>query len=861
MSYRFGPFQLDPVAGRLLRDEQEIELQPKAMALLGTFVQHPERLFSRAELLDEVWPDVVVSDHSLSQALFKLRHALEVSGDEVRWVQTVHGRGYRFVGEVTVDAPAATSSRPHDGFVGRADELARLDTVWDGEAMGIALVGPGGQGKTRLAVQHASLQTRWPEVQFVDLVSATSRADAVGAVAQALGVALHPAEPVAQLGRALKARGPMLVVLDNLESVREGMEPLIAQWVTAAPEARWLLTSRERTSLPGFVEFALEGMSSADALGLFLARAEDRSVRLEARWHSAIRAIGEHLDGQPLGIELAVSRVSLLDPDALLERLVAQRTPLGTLRGAAPRHQSMHATVQWSWDLLGGSAQRLLLALSLFRGPFTVRMADAVVGADALDTLGVLTDSFLVRPVADLAGRLRLPEPIRDFLADTEVPTEIVGRFVDAMDALAGEALPPWIDLPNLRAALDHPAAPAAHVRIAVKVSRMLTGLARPQEAQAVLEGLPTEAVDERLQDDVLRMRAEAVSVGGVDPSLIDALDSASRRALARGDDLSAGRLLANLSFHAHLCKQAPLALDAAERAMAASERAGDLEWVAMGAYRVATALLYQGEAQRARRLLERGVASLRDHHSPRRQGMLLDLLATLSVHEGRAAEALELQQRSVTLLEASGEVSNLITTSLNRAATLQEVGRFEEALALQLEHYHLVRRQGLEGRLGQLLVSRSVTFMHLDRLDEAWADLVEAASSPGRSTLELLVGVNRSAVACLRGEHAEAIEHAERTLADSGEQRVVQAATRVWLALSLLGLGDVGAARRALEASDRTGLPGMVTQALEVADAAVDGRPIWVHPDQHPLAHLTARGARRALPKTAVVAASDEAG
>ncbi len=849
MRYRFGPFRLDDVAGRLQRGDTEIELQPKAMALLCCFVRHPERLFGRSELLGEVWPEVVVSDHSLSQALFKLRHALHVPGAEHRWVQTVHGRGYRFVATVVVEGePEVAPPATRHAFIGRRSELAQLDALWDDGHAGLALVGPGGQGKTRLARHYASHVSRWPTAVFVDLVGARQRSDVLAALAQALGVVLGDDDPVDQLGRALAARGSALVVLDNLDSVRDGVAPFLAVWRVASPDVRWLITSRERVRLPDVHVFVVPGMTSDDALSLFVSRALARSVDLDAGWHDDIRQIAAHLEGHPLGIELAASRVDLLDPAAMHARLVAHRDALGTLADGAPRHRSMHATLCWSWDHLDAGAQRLLASLSLFPGSFTTAQAEAVHGGDVLELLDVLSDHFLVQSVRGDLGRLRLPEPVREFAAAHQVDPVAATRFVDAMDTIARAPRPPWADLPNLRAALALAGTPATKVRIGLAVARMLASQARPVEALRVLDALP-QSVPVALQDLLLEQRSISAGLLGGDSSLIPLLRAAATAATARSDHAGAAMLLACLSNQASLDQEGELAIHAGEQAIDAAARAGDLEGILWGAYRAATATLYVGDMARGRRAVAKGLASMRDHHDPCRRAALLDIAATYDAHDGRGDRSVDTHLRAARIVEEAGEVGAHLSILQNAATAMQETGRFVEALTLQDAGYQAMRDHGLGSRLAQLLICRALTHMHLGDLERAGADLIEAAPLAADASSRVLLLLNRSAVACLRGEHLDARRLADQAIDAAPGHAVIEGAALIWRTVAELAQDEAVVARASLARARElraAGLPLMLVQALDVVEAVVEGLPRKVGPGAHPLAHLVERAARR---------------
>ena len=333
-------------------------------------------------------------------------------------------------------------------FVGRDAELRGIRSRLDDPAVRlITLTGPGGTGKTRLALRAAADQVdRFSDgVYFVDLVSATD-ADAVFAlVATSMGLSdTADRAPLDELRRRLRAQ-EILLVLDNFEQVTVA-GPLLVDLLGECPGLKLLVTSRQALrvrgenvvsipplSLPG----ESDGTTSAAALGQFeaiqlfvdRARAVRSDFRLTDDNAAAVAEICRRLDGLPLAIELATARMNLFSAEALRDRLGSRLKLLGGgARDLPERQQTLRATIEWSYQLLEPAEQRLFELLSVFAGG-TVEAIEAVasrVGADAgaevdaVDGLGSLLDKSLVRH-ADAAGgggRIVMLETIREYATE-----------------------------------------------------------------------------------------------------------------------------------------------------------------------------------------------------------------------------------------------------------------------------------------------------------------------------------------------------------------------------------------------------------------------------------------------------------
>lgn len=310
-----------------------------------------------------------------------------------------------------VKAPTPSAPRPalpsySTQLFGREHELAEvLHLLADGQCQLISLVGPGGIGKTRLAIEAAGRCRQFEDgVIFVPLAAVTTPTQFVTAIGEALGVSFHgPDHPAAQLGQALHEKDALLV-LDNFEHLVEHVETL-ATLLADAPGLKLMVTSRERLHLQGEWVVELAGLAvpqdgSADgAIALFVERAKrvQHGFQLRPEDVSAVVQICRLVDGMPLGIELAASWVRLLSCDEIVEQISSNFDFLeATTRDIPGRHSSLRAVFDHSWQLLSAAEQRALRRLSVFRGGFMRSAAEAIADA-SLPLLAALVDKSLLR--------------------------------------------------------------------------------------------------------------------------------------------------------------------------------------------------------------------------------------------------------------------------------------------------------------------------------------------------------------------------------------------------------------------------------------------------------------------------------
>jgi predicted ATPase/class 3 adenylate cyclase len=303
--------------------------------------------------------------------------------------------------------------RPASSFVGRERELAAVVArIRDGARL-LTLTGPGGSGKTRLAIEAAA--TLVPEyksgVFWVGLAALRDPALVLETVAQTLGAKAGLVEYIGQR--------ELLLLLDNLEQLIE-MAPELSSLLPACPKLALLVTSRELLRVQGEVEYQVPPLASEEAVSLFCERAQVEPSE-------QIRELCARLDNLPLAVELAAARVQALSPAQILARLASRLDMLQGGRDAVPRQQTLRATIDWSYELLDEEEQRTFRSLSVFAGGSTFDAAAAVCDAE-LDTLQSLIEKSLLRRSGD---RYDMLETIREFAAEE---LEAAGQTGSARD-------------------------------------------------------------------------------------------------------------------------------------------------------------------------------------------------------------------------------------------------------------------------------------------------------------------------------------------------------------------------------------------------------------------------------------------
>ncbi|MFJ9246685.1 ATP-binding protein [Streptomyces sp. NPDC101776] len=333
------------------------------------------------------------------------------------------GAGLRAVQQELLrgEAPVARHGVPHEPnpLLGRDEDVATVERLL-GASRAVTVVGPGGLGKTRLA--HAvSRRAAQRVVYFVPLAGVTEDADVAAEVASALGAGAigGPAsgDPVSGILGVLGS-GPALLVLDNCEQVIRGAADLVQALVSSSKDLRVLATSRSPLGLTSEAAYALPELGLAVSVELFTQRARAARSGVELP-PDAVAELCRHLDGLPLAVELAAARVRVLSVPDIARRLGDRFALLrGGARDVPERHRTLHAVVEWSWNLLAEDARAALRTLSVFPGGFSGEAAEQVLGEDALLLLEQLADQSLLTVADTTAGvRFRMLETVREFSA------------------------------------------------------------------------------------------------------------------------------------------------------------------------------------------------------------------------------------------------------------------------------------------------------------------------------------------------------------------------------------------------------------------------------------------------------------
>jgi predicted ATPase/DNA-binding winged helix-turn-helix (wHTH) protein len=746
--YRLDRHEIRVDERALLVDGQEVAIGARAFDLLLALVERADRVVTKHELLDVVWPGLVVEENNLQVQVSALRKVLGAQA-----IATVPGRGYRLtlpVDDVDGAAPPAAARGapgnlpPHGPApIGRDDALSALLAQVGAHPL-VTLVGAAGIGKTTLArAATQALRERWSDgVWWVELAPVVDPVQVPVAVAQALGVTLGGSAPAGELLAGVLQSRQMLLVLDNCEHVVDAAATLVSALLEQAPGVRVLATSQELLNIAGERVVRVDplavpgdGVPTEDAarfgaVRLFAerARAVDPRFELGPGNVEAVTDICRHLDGVPLAIELAAARVRLLGVQGVREHLGERfRVLTGGARNVMRRHQTLRAAIDWSHALLTPVEQVVLRRLGIFAGGFTLALARQVARDEAidrtidewavLDALGALVDKSMVVAQGGDAPRYALLECTRAFalekLADAGETAAVAQRhahavltlFAEVEEARYGDA--PQADvadmlararpeLDNLRAAADW-ALRTGKLELVLELVAASTGVfvasGLGAEAMARLRPLLPVLTSEADPRRVARVLFAAVLVGSDRWGHSDEFTALAERA---ADACRAQGWWSRL--HGSLC--------------------------VLGVHH-----LRRGEMALARQRLDEVERLARLDGPPLQRRNQLNLRAILLEYEQRCAEARSVYAEIEALLRPGDEQARY-TLRFNIATSYGFEQRWDEALARfesLVADLDRLRRDHGNAVGGAAYAHLALALTELGRLDEARAPLAKA--------------------------------------------------------------------------------------------------------------------------------------
>jgi predicted ATPase/class 3 adenylate cyclase/Tfp pilus assembly protein PilF len=574
------------------------------------------------------------------------------------------GLGREFPPLRSIDSRPNNLPRQLTAFIGRQREIGEAKRIVAQSPL-LTLTGPGGVGKTRLAIEVAGdlLDEYEDGVWFVDLGPVSDPGFVGHTIATSLGIMDIAGQPILDTVIDHLRRRHVLLVLDNCEHLLDAAARAVDALLRACPHLRVVATSREGFAIPGEAVFPVPSLTAPDeahagtddlgqyeAVRLFSERAAaaQPGFRVTDRNARAVAQICRRLDGVPLALELAAARVRALPVEQIAARLDDRfRLLTGSSRITVPRHQTLRQTIDWSHDLLADDERIVFRRLASFAGGCTLEAAEAVCAGDPVDEYGVLdalsrlVDKSLVVADTDAEeARYRQLETIRQYgrdrLLEAGEGEVTLRRHRDWYLGFAGRAAPEffrgvesaqWLERldrehDNLRAALqwstDEPGESMAALRLAAGLWRFWEIRGHIAEGRSWLE------------------RALAQTDGEVSPLRADAFTGAGILAFMQGDHAAAH------GFH--------------EQSLELHRRVGDYMGIAFAANNLANAALLSGDYAAARRLYEPGLAWARSQANKRPLGFALVNMAEAVALDGEPELAREQYEEGIATFRSLGD-------------------------------------------------------------------------------------------------------------------------------------------------------------------------------------------------------------
>jgi len=762
LTYCFGPFRLVPRRQLLLLEGRPVKLGGRAFELLQVLVQRCGDLVSKNELMAAAWPGTFLHDSNLKVNMWSLRRSLGDTQIEPLYIATVARRGYKFIADVQIgigeveddlalaDPPSLSNPPLLRGIVGREADIAEIaDLLADNRH--VTLAGTGGIGKTTVAVAVAqAFAPRCRDgVCFVDLATISDPTLFGAALLTALGIRGNTDNGLAAALDYLRPR-QMLLILDNCEHVLPAATIFAGKFMTDTSPSRLLATSREPLGTAAEHIVRLGSLASPKP-GLALTvdqavrfPAVQLFVRRAAEWSDYqfagddcedVASICHALDGLPLAIELAAAQIGKFTPRelvALLDRKLGFRAP--DAEAAPPRHETLMATIDWSFRLLPQNEARLFCLLSVFSEAFDagdavfVAEAAGITPVDVVTGLGSLVAKSLLSAQARGASlRYRLLDSTRRYAAERRLADPACGqalrRHAECVLALFEQSEEEWNwrepadwtqrylgRIADLRAALSWAFGEAGDAHLGIKLTvaaiTLWSETSILSEAQARLNG--ALALAKTVACDDLSKAKLACALGW---SLFYARNMSNENEVAWLDAIAFARRAGNIeyqqralvgfAFYLLQIGQLPRAITYLEEATALADRERDLTATSEADRALAWARAFAGQLSKSRPVLDRLAAnyslaegrSRKDANEVYRFITVRFNLPFVAWMQGQSDYAARLAQDAVDAADRSGHwVSQSNALGLAALPVAFETGNLDA-----LESYTMRLRRNLE--------------------------------------------------------------------------------------------------------------------------------------------------------------------
>jgi predicted ATPase len=623
-------------------------------------------------------------------------------------------------------------------FVGREHEMTEIKALIAQHRL-VTLVGTGGAGKTRCAVQIGAdmLDGSGDGVWLAELAPISDPSLVVNVIAQALNVQQSGKHPLLETVLAYLKRKRLLLIIDNCEHVIGEARNVVAAILRGCPDVHILATSREGLNVAGEQVYRMPSLAApsigqartADdvrgygAVQLFVDRALLADTRFACTDESApyVAEICRRLDGIPLAIELAAARVKVLSPQQLAQKLDERfRVLTGGDRSALPRQQTMRALIDWSYDLLSEDERRLFRTLAIFAGGFTLDTATGVCSSDAMDELAVLdgltslVDKSLVHAEAAGSGtRYRLLESTRQYAREKLTQSgedQAAGRAHAATFLALAEQLDrdyettpdrAWLaqiepEMENFRAALVWAFGSRGEARLGQQLVGVLRG---PWNALAPAEG--------RRWVQVAQERADIATPADITAAL----------------DLAEASLAANLT-------QYKASLAAAERAITRYRELADPRRAAQAEQNAGSALIMLGRTAEGEALLQQALTKFRALGARKASSFVLATLAAARQFVGDVIAARERFSEALSAARGAGAERNEAQIAGNLAEAEFRAGDPVTALRLSCEARSLWRAFHATKFIANSLSNDAAYLVAQERYDEALVSARDALAA-----------------------------------------------------------------------------------------------------------------------------------